>query len=723
MEKVIPSAYARHIDKRNSDLHSLNDPAQGLTLRGFWVGSFLSFFLAIGAPYGNMIIRGTYMSLDFSTPGAIFLFLFLIGLFNLALKFAQRSLTHALVCAVPVTTAWLFAYWPLDHFDIYSPGLIFSTFVLITALAALPLAASGQRLALNRSELILVYVMLIIVSAVCTMGLGEQILPMISAIFYYASPQNKWTEKLFPHLPQKPILVDDGNNNRLFYEGLQKAGQPIPYHAWTEPLLWWAILLLAVYVTMVCVAVLLRRQWMDRERLPYPMAQVGLSMIRGERSDRLVNDFFKEPAMWIGCAIPLFIGSLRGLHAYYPEIPTINPIWHLSFIGQQRLELSIRFAILGFAYYINSSIAAGIWVFHLLAKCEKEALALMGITAPGQRIVFGASDSLPMAYQGVGALIALALFGLWVGRHHLKDTVLKALGRAEDIDDSGEILSYRSAVIGTFGGMVVIATWFWIVGTPATIALAFTAMAILVFIGMTRIVVEAGIPVVRSPMATPDFIVQGLGSNLVGPTGSFNLSLTYMFAADTRIFVMATCANALKLIEQMAPRNRRLIFFSIVLALFIGTLGALWMIFHMAYRHGGINLNSWFFKSDPAVAYSLAMRGLELPEVFWPGIGFFAGGGVVMWLMLWMRQRYLWWPIHPIGFPIGGNHQFMNPLWFSVFLAWAVKKLVLRFGGAGTYRRSQVFFLGLIAGQVLSNGLWLIIDYFTGKVGNHIFGI
>jgi len=117
------------------------------------------------------------------------------------------------------------------------------------------------------------------------------------------------------------------------------------------------------------------------------------------------------------------------------------------------------------------------------------------------------------------------------------------------------------------------------------------------------------------------------------------------------------------------------------------------------------------------------MRGLNLPEVFWPGIGFFTGGGVLMWIMLWMRQRYLWWPIHPIGFPIGGNHQFMNPLWFSVLLAWAVKKLVLRFGGAGVYRRSQGFFLGLIAGQALSNGLWLIIDYFTGKVGNHIFTI
>ena len=110
MKKAIPSAYARYIDNRNSDHHSLNDPAQGLTLRGFWVGSFLSFFLAIGAPYGNMIIRGTYMSLDFSTPGAIFLFLFLIGVFNLSLKFAERSLAHALACALPVSAAWLFAY-------------------------------------------------------------------------------------------------------------------------------------------------------------------------------------------------------------------------------------------------------------------------------------------------------------------------------------------------------------------------------------------------------------------------------------------------------------------------------------------------------------------------------------------------------------------------------------------------------------------------------------
>jgi len=47
--------------------------------------------------------------------------------------------------------------------------------------------------------------------------------------------------------------------------------------------------------------------------------------------------------------------------------------------------------------------------------------------------------------------------------------------------------------------------------------------------------------------------------------------------------------------------------------------------------------------------------------------------------------------------------------------------VVMRFGGAAVYRKSQSFFLGLIAGEVMCNGLWIIIDYLTGKTGNKVF--
>ena len=719
MNREIPREYHRYLETRTQSILA-DEGQQLLTFRGFLVGCFLSFFLAIGAPYGNMIVRGSYMALDFSTPGAIFLFLFLIGLLNMLYKLVG-SQRNALLFFLVVGGGWLYSYWPLDSLDPYSPGLIFSSFLLLSAVINLPLVWTGRSLALNRSELILVYVMLLIVSALCTMGLGEQILPMITAIFYFASPQNKWAEKLFPHFPRHGVLVEDGTGNKLFYEGLPSQDSSIPYEAWIEPLIWWGIFLLALYIAMVSIAVILRRQWMERERLSYPITQVGVAMIRGEDSQRLVNDFFKQPAMWIGCALPLFFGSSLALHRYDPVFPAIGLTWRVPLVGKQVLQLTISWAMLGFSYLINANIAAGIWFFHILSKFEKEILFLTGLKSE-QKITFGVSDYPFLGYQGVGALIAMVLLGLWVGREHLKNVFRKAVGRGPEVDDRDEIMSYRSAAIGLVGGVLVMATWLWIMGTPWWMALLFVILAMLIFIGVTRVVVEGGLAAVRSPMIASDLVMQGMGSATLGPTGVVNLSLTFIWASDIRVFVMATCANALKLIEEMAPRNRRLVFWGIILALFIGSLGAFWMIFHMAYKHGGINLNSWFFKGLPETAYNTALRNIEPGGVYWPGLGFFFGGGGVMLLMMWARQRLPWWPVHPIGFPIGANSM-MNYVWFSVFLAWLIKRIVLRFGGARVYQRSQAFFLGMIAGQVLCNGLWLVIDYFTGKIGNSIFWV
>ena len=52
------------------------------TFRAIATGSALVLCIALGAPYGNMVVRGSYMALDFSTPGAIFLFFALVGLLN-----------------------------------------------------------------------------------------------------------------------------------------------------------------------------------------------------------------------------------------------------------------------------------------------------------------------------------------------------------------------------------------------------------------------------------------------------------------------------------------------------------------------------------------------------------------------------------------------------------------------------------------------------------------
>ena len=718
MRRDIPQEYSDHLATRRDRV--LGGGGERLSFRAFWVGGFLSFFLAVGAPYGNMIIRGSYMALDFSTPGAIFLFLFLIGLLNCAFKLARQP-PVAIGLAGAATVAWLVVYRPvIPDLDFYSPALMMATFLVLTTWVNVPVVLRGGSLALNRSELVLVYAMLLIVSALCTMGLGEQILPVITAIFYFASPENQWAEKLFPHLPER-AMVNDGTDSRLFYEGLSGPEDLVPYEAWVEPLMWWGVFLLALYVMMVSVAVIVRRQWMERERLAYPIAQVGLSMIRSEHPDRAVNGFFKQPLMWIGAALPLIVGSLIALHRYYPEVPVPPTRWTLGFIGYQSLQLQISFAMLGFSYFINANIAAGIWFFHLFSKVEKEALLLSGLQST-QKISFGVSDYPFLGYQGVGALLAMVVVGLWVGREHYRRVLLKAIGLAPDVSDDDEILSYRGAVVGALGGTGAMAAWLWLMGTPLWVALLFVVLAILIFVGITRIVTEAGLAAIRAPMIASELLVQGMGSSLVGPAGVMNLSLTYIWAADIRVFVMATASNALKMIEEMEPSNRRIVFWAMIAALFIGAAGSLWMIFHMAYRHGGINLASWFFQGLPRTAYDAALRNIEPEGTYWPGLGFFGGGAGAMVAMMWLRQRLPWWPVHPIGFPIGANSM-MNYVWFNVFLAWLIKRAILRYGGANAYQGSQHFFLGLIAGQVLCNGLWLVIDYFTGKVGNSLFWI
>lgn len=717
MKKEIPEFYRRYLQTRQQAL--LSQERRGLTWRGLGLGCFLSFFLAIGDPYGNMIIRGSYMALDFSTPGALFLFLVLTGALNALFKLAGRGRKHTLLLAGLVSLAWAWHYWPFTSLDPYSPGLIFSTFLLGCALLNLPLVWRGTSLALNRADLILVYAMLLMVSAVCSMGLSEQLLPMLTALFYYASPQNKWREKLFPHLPHR-AMVEDGQGNRAFYEGTGAAGA-IPYGAWAEPLLWWGLFLGALYLSMVCIAVILRRQWMERERLPYPITQAGLALVRGEEEGRLVNGFFLRPAMWVGAAFPLVLGSLQALQRYYPATPALRLQWQLPLVGHQFLQVSISFAMLGFSYLINSSIAMGIWVFHLLSKIEKEALFLTGMRSE-VKLMYGVSDAPLLGYQGVGGLLILVLGGLWVSREHLGQVLRRALGRGNPEVDAGEILSYRKALLGTVGGMGGMVLWLWFMGTPLWISLVFVGVAMLIFVGVTRIVAEAGLAALRSPLTAPDLVIQGLGSTLVGPAGVVNLSLAYIWAADIRIFALATCANALKLVEEMDLRSRRMVFAAMLAALIIGAGGAAWMIFHMAYRHGGVNLNAWFFNGAPRAAYDNALSHLAPQGVDWQGLGFLGGGAMVMGLLLWARQRYPWWPLHPLGFPIGAESM-MDYVWFNVFFSWLVKGAVLRYGGAALYQRSQPFFLGMIAGQVLCNGLWLCIDYFTGKVGNSIFWI
>ena len=253
-------------------------------------------------------------------------------------------------------------------------------------------------------------------------------------------------------------------------------------------------------------------------------------------------------------------------------------------------------------------------------------------------------------------------------------------------------------------------------------AAATLILAILIFIGLTRVVVECGVATAVGPMIASSVLVSATGSALLGPVGMVGMAYTYVWCADIRTFVMASCAHGLKLAEALGS-NRRPLFWLILLAVVTSVVGSVWSVLVICYEYGGINLSGWFFGGGVRAPFEYVAVKLNAPTLpNWEGwIHTLVGGGVMAALML-ARHHLLWWPLHPTGYPIGAVW-LMDRLWLSVFMAWLVKVLVMKYGGPVLYRRIRPFFLGLIFGQFVISGVWLLIDYLTGMTDNQVFWI
>jgi hypothetical protein len=188
---------------------------------------------------------------------------------------------------------------------------------------------------------------------------------------------------------------------------------------------------------------------------------------------------------------------------------------------------------------------------------------------------------------------------------------------------------------------------------------------------------------------------------------------------------MASCANGLKLAEEQLGRRKRGLFWAISLAILVSMATSIATVLYLSYAYGGINLNSWFFGPAGGPVYPFNFISGELNDPDGPDlVGWIStlSGGLVMALLMLARQHFLWWPLHPLGFAVS-TISMTNYISFSVFLAWLLKSLILKYGGPALFQRARPFFLGLILGQFAVAGLWLIIDYFTGMTDNNIYWV
>lgn len=199
-------------------------------------------------------------------------------------------------------------------------------------------------------------------------------------------------------------------------------------------------------------------------------------------------------------------------------------------------------------------------------------------------------------------MIVSVLVGLWVGRGHLQNVYRKACHGDEAIDDSGEMLSYRQALFGLLAALALVVVGLCMMGLTLPTALLFLFGAMMLFIGLTRVVAEGGIPAMRPPIMTSSFVISGAGASALGASGLVALGFSYGWHSEVRSFVMASVANGLKMGEIITGSKRRL-FWAVVIAIVVSLVGSSYMTLVLAYKYGGINLYPLFFvgQAPPSV--------------------------------------------------------------------------------------------------------------------------
>ena len=108
-----------------------------ITIRSVITGALLSLIVSVGFTYTRVVLLTTGMNSDFITAGAIFVFFGVTLLLNPCIRLVSRS-------------------WAFD-----------------------------------RAELAVIYIMLIIASTIPTWGFSANLIPMLPAVYYFASPENR----------------------------------------------------------------------------------------------------------------------------------------------------------------------------------------------------------------------------------------------------------------------------------------------------------------------------------------------------------------------------------------------------------------------------------------------------------------------------------------------------------------------------------------------------
>lgn len=607
-----------------------------------------------------------------------------------------------------------------------------------TAGMAVLMALVGLNLFLRRwpgvsftsGEMLLIWSMVAMGGGIGATGFARCIIGFLASPAYYATPSNEFMEYLVKPLPSWAVVSKDPDSPALrwYFEGLPRNGH-IPWSAWAVPLTVWIGFFVAMYCVMFALTSLLYRQWAERERLTFPIVFAPIEMAAAPRPGRRVNDFLGSWVMWAGAAIPILIFAWNGAKSYVPALPLV-PL-HFGTWGwfpdrpwsEFHLQTAhVYFAIIGLTFLLTTEVSFSLWFFFFLYHLSFVYVAWLG--AAGQGYFSGWSQKVG-TLQSSGGILVMGFFLFWIARAALQ-AWWRRVRTGEDIPEK-DLLPPRLTLVLLAGGFVAMVVFVWAHGAQWWAALLGMVLFVCVIIFLTRLVVEAGVLLVGVEAIGYEFLTNVFPAKwLTAGTLTTYAQLRGGVMSDLRELLMPYLMNGIRLCAVAGRYGRKLLaVFALTVA--VSMVAACYGRITTCYKYGAAMGDEAYNRGWQAMLYPNVTGQIKNPPSFqWVMVGsvnvipagvahVLTGAGLTAF-MLFMRAKFLWWPLNPVGYLVCGSWP-ITEIWFSVMIGWVFKASVMTFGGAKTYRQVLPFFLGLVVGQAVISIFWTVVSFFTGAPG------
>ncbi len=570
----------------------------------------------------------------------------------------------------------------------------------------------------SRGELLLIYAA---VSISLSMDRGGYILHYLQFGSYYGDAINGFKE-LYAQYPSFYVPQDE-QVILQFFEG-SPSGR-VPWAAWWTPLAWWSVFNMMVMFAVMCLVALFRRQWVDHERLTFPLLFLPLEITGGEGRESVTAGFFRNPIMWVGFSAGALFNIINILHAFFPAVPGVG--WYQQ-IDQGMTEgfwrhvrplgISFGLEVWGLSFLASGEALFSGWFFYLFMKLVKVVGREAGYLGAG----------FPYYMQvSAGACVAFAGYMIWVARGYLTGLVKSLFGRPMPGDEN-EPIPAKLLVFGLIASTVIMIWMMVYAGQNITLMLVYFATLYMYVLIAARIRAEIGPPVAWNhpygfDQQTP---VHLMGTRAIkGMAGTTGTTLFYsMFWIGRTIFAHSAAQyqiDGMRLADFGKVKRSSIVQIMLV-GCVVGLLLTWWYHLDVGYKYGQGLIGAKTGRAGKAWALNWSRgnyqllhrainqpRGPEMPILGAYGAGFIFAGALTV-----MRAKFSSFPFHPIGFILGTLYGDSTPYWFAFLFAWTAQRITLRYGGLQLYRKAVPAFIGMAFAHIFIGGiLWrIIINYF-----------